>query len=78
VRARHEHVDRRALGVPGEALHMRAHGDNRPDHVVKRELYRRRIKSRYKVTAVLDDRMKVVRMWRGLGLTVLQVADGDF
>ncbi|HEV7934970.1 MAG TPA: hypothetical protein VGP70_22005 [Actinomadura sp.] len=66
------------IGVAGEALHMRATGDHRPDQVVKRELYKRRVKPRYTVTAVLDDRAKVVRMWRELGLTVLQVADGDF
>jgi hypothetical protein len=66
------------IGVAGEALHMRATGDHRPDQVVKRELYKRRVKPRYTVTAVLDDRAKVVRMWRQLGLTVLQVADGDF
>lgn len=66
------------IGVAGEALHMRAHRDHRPDDVVKRELYERHIKPRYTLTAVLDDRAKVVRMWRELGLTVLQVADGDF
>jgi hypothetical protein len=27
---------------------------------------------------VLDDRDQVVTMWRGLGLTCLQVAPGDF
>jgi hypothetical protein len=66
------------IGVAGEALHMRGRGDHRPDQVVKRELYERRVRPRYTVTAVLDDRAKVVRMWRELGLTVLQVADGDF
>ena len=27
---------------------------------------------------VLDDRSQVVKMWRELGLTCLQVADGNF
>jgi hypothetical protein len=66
------------VGVPGEALLMRRKGDHRPDQVVKRELYRRLVKPQYEVIAVLDDRAKVVRMWRGLGLTVLQVAEGNF
>lgn len=66
------------IGVAGEALHMRPKGDHRPDQVVKRELYERWVKPVAEVTAVLDDRNKVVAMWRGLGLTVLQVADGDF
>ena len=30
------------------------------------------------MVGVFDDRMQVVRMWRALGLTVFQVADGDF
>ena len=66
------------IGVPGEALLMRADGDVRPDQVVKRKLYERHVAPRYTVTAVLDDRAKVVAMWRRLGLTVLQVAEGDF
>lgn len=66
------------IGVAGEALHMRAAGDYRADEIVKRELYVRHVAPRHAVTAVLDDRAKVVRMWRDLGLTVMQVADGDF
>ncbi|MDJ0647343.1 MAG: hypothetical protein QNJ60_01435 [Xenococcaceae cyanobacterium MO_188.B19] len=27
---------------------------------------------------ILDDRQQVVDMWRSLGLTVFQVAEGDF
>ena len=30
------------------------------------------------VYLVVDDRQKVVDMWRNLGLTVFQVAPGDF
>ena len=30
------------------------------------------------VFLVVDDRNKVVKMWRSLGLSVFQVADGDF
>lgn len=67
------------IGVPGEALLMRKDGDHRPDYVIKRELYERFVAPVGPVTAVLDDRNSVVRMWReDLGLTVLQVADGDF
>ncbi|WP_199485389.1 phosphatase domain-containing protein [Actinomadura craniellae] len=66
------------IGVPGEALYMRRARDNRPDEVVKRELYERWVAPVHEVTAVLDDRAKVVAMWRALGLTVLQVAEGDF
>lgn len=59
-------------------LLMRKHGDNRPDEVVKFELYKEHIEPYYHVSYVLDDRNKVIKMWRELGLIVLQVADGDF
>lgn len=64
--------------IPNEELIMRPAGDYRPDEVVKAEIYREHIEPVYDVRYVLDDRNKVVRMWRELGLTVLQVADGDF
>lgn len=59
-------------------LFMRKHKDNRPDSVVKEELYREHIEGRYDVVWICDDRDQVVKMWRGLGLTVLQCAYGDF
>ena len=59
-------------------LHMRKTGDNRPDSIVKQEIYERHIKDRYQVDYVLDDRNQVVKMWRELGLTCLQVAEGNF
>jgi len=64
--------------VPQELLLMRRVGDQRPDQTVKRELYARSIRPRYRVLCVLDDRDRVVEMWRGLGLTVFQVAEGNF
>ncbi|MFI0406624.1 hypothetical protein [Actinomadura sp. 3N508] len=66
------------VGVPGEALLMRTVEDYRPDTVVKRELYDQFVVPVGPVTAVLEDRAKVVAMWRDLGLTVLQCAEGDF
>lgn len=59
-------------------LHMRAVGDTRPDAAVKRELFDARIRHRYDVRLVLDDRDSVVALWRSMGLTCLQVADGNF
>ncbi len=67
------------IQVAGEALRMRQAGDYRPDTIVKRELYERWVRPLGEVTGVLDDRVGVVRMWReDLGLTVLQVAPGEF
>lgn len=68
----------RHVRVPYLALHLRAVGDSRKDSVVKREIYEREVRDRYRVVGVFDDRAQVVRMWRSLGLTVFQVADGDF
>ncbi|GAA1255263.1 NIF family HAD-type phosphatase [Sphaerisporangium rubeum] len=60
-----------------EGLWLRADHDNRSDVKVKREIYRRHF-AHQSVTGVIDDRRSVVAMWRSLGLTVLQVAEGDF
>lgn len=57
---------------------MRKTGDHRKDTIVKKEIYEREIKNKYDVLFVLDDRTQVVDMWRQEGLTVLQVAEGNF
>lgn len=62
-------------GIPWDELHMRPGGDRRPDTVVKREIYERDIAPRYEVGLVVDDRPKVVEMWRDLGLHVVQPTD---
>nr|DAV53531.1 MAG TPA: polynucleotide kinase [Caudoviricetes sp.] len=59
-------------------LLMRKAGDNRPDEVVKKEMFNMAIRDTYNVRLVLDDRNKVVDMWRQMGLKCLQVAEGDF
>lgn len=69
---------REHVGVPWEALHMRAAGDVRKDSVVKLELFDRHVREHYDVRRVYDDRSQVVVMWRSLGLACMQVAHGDF
>ncbi|MEU6261841.1 AAA family ATPase [Saccharopolyspora shandongensis] len=64
--------------MTGGGLFMRPAGDYRRDSVVKVELFDRYIRDHYNVRYVLDDRKQVVEAWRGLGLTVMQVAEGDF
>lgn len=59
-------------------VYMRKTGDYRKDSIVKKELFDNHIKDKYYVEFVLDDRNQVVEMWRDLGLTCLQVAEGDF
>lgn len=59
-------------------LEMREANDNRPDWIIKAEIFDREYRDKYNVRMVIDDRDQVVRMWRQLGLTVAQVAPGDF
>lgn len=60
-------------------LFMRKTGDNRNDAIVKREIFMNKINGNYYVDYIIDDRNRVVDMWRNdLKLTVLQCAEGDF
>lgn len=61
----------------GTDLHMRASGDFRPDEIVKREIFDRKIRGHYNVKFVIDDRLKVCRMWHQLGLKLFRVGDPD-
>lgn len=63
--------------VPIEMLKMRAF-DGIDDTVVKAELFNIYIRKNYNVQFVLDDRDRVVDMWRSMGLLTLQVERGDF
>lgn len=59
-------------------LLMREEKDNRPDWIVKAEIFDKEIRDKYNVRCVFDDRNQVVSMWRKIGLTVMQVAEGEF
>jgi hypothetical protein len=60
-------------------LYCRRDNDYRSDVEVKREIFEARIKDKFSIVAVFDDRTRVVQMWREeIGLTCLQVADGNF
>ena len=59
-------------------LHMRKTDDFRKDNIIKTEIYKEHIAPNYNVKVVVDDRRSVVKAWRELGLTVFQVAEGDF
>ncbi len=65
-------------GVNYTNIYMRKTGDQRKDSIIKEEIYRQNIEGKYNIRFVLDDRQQVVDMWRSLGLTVFQVAEGDF
>jgi predicted kinase len=74
----------RANDIPYDELYMRdptqvdSRGNKLDDTIIKKEIYEDVIKPRFNVRFVLDDRDRVVKMWREQGLKVLQVAEGDF
>lgn len=59
-------------------LFMRKDGDFRDDAIVKKEIYEQHIEPFYDVLFCIDDRQRVVDMWREQGLVCLQCAKGDF
>ena len=63
-------------GVPFERLVMRPNENYNPDDALKEQWLNKVGKDR--VFFVLDDRDKVVRMWRDQGLSCFQVAKGAF
>lgn len=64
--------------IPHDALFMRPEGDNRPDTIIKYELFNEHIRENYNVECSFDDRSRVVALWRDLGIPCYQVAPGDF
>jgi hypothetical protein len=56
---------------------MRKTGDKRQDAIVKQEIYDTKIKGKYNILAVFDDRPQVCRMWHQNGLPLFKVGDPD-
>lgn len=61
-----------------QALLMRPNGDMRHDTEVKPELLEVAGYTPDNVAFILEDRTSMVKKWRELGFTCLQVAEGDF
>lgn len=61
-----------------DELFLRAPSDYRKDDVVKEELFRKELSDKYYVKLAIDDRDRVVELWRRLGIKTLQVDFGDF
>lgn len=64
--------------IPYDALYMRRHNDTRKDDVVKEEIFWNRLASNYNIKVAIDDRNRVVEMWRRIGVKCLQVEFGEF
>lgn len=68
-------------GVPFDVLKMRPTSNDfkfMPDDTLKQGWLDSLFPNKDDIFAVFDDRQKVVDMWRGNGLNVFQVADGNF
>ncbi len=61
-----------------DELYMRLKGDFRDDTIIKKSIFHYYIEHEYEIEFVIDDRKKVIEMWRKLGLTALQCAEGNF
>lgn len=60
------------------SLYMRSEKDYRSDEIIKEELYNQHIEGKYYCVAVFDDRDRVIKKWREMGLLACQVYYGDF
>ena len=85
VSGRHEHAREATIeflndyNISFDDLFMRRDDDYRGDDLIKKEIYNNNIAPYYNVLYIVDDRSRVVKMWRKeLGLTVFQVDEGDF
>ena len=63
--------------VPFDLLKMRDKNDTRPDEVIKKEFVVE-LSILENIFLILDDREKVVKMWRSLQLPCFQVNEGLF
>ena len=64
--------------IPYDHIFLRSDNDYRSDDIIKKEIYENKIKASWDIEVVLDDRNRVVAMWREIGLNCLQVNEGDF
>lgn len=66
------------VGIEKADLYLRGDKDRRADDIVKRELLARMRTDGYDPKLAIDDRGRVVQMWRSEGLVCAQVAEGEF
>ena len=63
--------------VPFDRIVMRKAGDERNDAIVKHDLFWEFIEPEFNVVAAIDDRARVLRAWRAMGITTLAAGDTD-
>lgn len=76
--ASYEWIDKHIGFKEGDELIMRPEKDYSKGDICKFNLYTKYIKDKYYVDFILDDSNKVVKMYRSLGLVVLQPNEGKY
>jgi len=66
------------FNVQYDELFMREEGDYTPDDILKKQMLDELLQEEDSVLMCIDDRQKVVDMWRSLNIMTFQVAPGDF
>ena len=59
-------------------LHMRKAGDDRCDTIVKEEIFWEHIEPYYNVIAAFDDRPRVIRKWKDIGIPLVVSVQKDY
>lgn len=64
--------------IDNTQLFMRKEGDQRCDTIVKEEIFWEHIADNYNVIAVFDDRPKVIRKWKDIGIPLVISVQQDY
>lgn len=59
--------------IPFDGIFMRRAGDRRDDAIVKREMFNEHINGKYNVLFSVDDRPRITKLWKELGVFCLDV-----
>lgn len=65
-------------GILYDRLMMRPEDDRREDTIVKSEMLDALLAEGHKILFAVEDRRRVVRMWRERGIRALHVTEGDY
>lgn len=66
------------IGVVPDELYMRKDGDFRSDVMIKKEWIEKLQKKEYEFELAFEDRDRVVKMYRDMGIQCCQVAEGAY
>lgn len=69
---------RENIGPEPDGLYMRKNHDYRPDVEIKKEWIEKLQKKGYKIQLAFEDRDRVVKMYRDMGIQCCQVAEGAY